>query len=96
MILKKGYLLKKSFWFHYNERLFILDSTPKITYKEVDKDAIKGVIYLNKKCKVYASRQDIFNLETPKEVYKFKCKQNDMGLWINAIKDCIKTYGKDE
>ena len=96
VILKKGYLLKKSFWFHYNERLFILDSTPKITYKEVDKDAIKGVIYLNKKCKVYASRQDIFNLETPKEVYKFKCKQNDMVLWINAIKDCIKTYGKDE
>ena len=96
LILKKGLLYKKSFWFHYNERLFILDSTPKITYKEIDKDVIKGVIYLNKKCRVYASRQDIFNLETPKGVYKLKCKQNDMALWINAIKDCIKTYGKDE
>ena len=96
LILKKGHLYKKSFWFHYNERLFILDSTPKLTYKEIDKDVIKGVIYLNKKCRVYASRQDIFNLETPKEVYKFKCKQNDMVLWINAIKDCIKTYGKEE
>ena len=96
VILKKGPLLKKSFWFHYNERYLILDNTPKIIYKEPDKDSIKGIIYLNKKCRVYASRQDIFNLETTKGVYKFKCKQNDIVLWINAIKECIKTYGKDE
>ena len=96
IILKKGTLLKKSFWFHYNERYLILDSTPKITYKEPDKENIKGSIYLNKKCRVYASRQDIFNLETPKDVFKFKCKQNDIVLWINAIKESIKVYGKDE
>ena len=95
IILKKGFLYKKSFWFHYNERYMILDSTPKITYKEPEKDVIKGIIYLNKKCKVYASRQDIFNLDTPKGVYKFKSKFNDeIALWINAIKDCIKKYGK--
>ena len=96
IILKKGTLLKKSFWFHYNERYLILDSTPKITYKEPEKDVVKGVIYLNKKCRVYASRQDIFNLETPKDVFKFKCKQNDIVVWINAIKESIKVYGKDE
>ena len=96
IILKKGSLLKKSFWFHYNERYLILDSTPKITYKEPEKDVVKGIIYLNKKCRVYASRQDIFNLETSKDVFKFKCKQNDIVLWINAIKESIKVYGKDE
>ena len=95
IILKKGSLYKKSFWFHYNERYMILDSSPKITYKELEKNAVKGIIYLNKKCKVYASRQDIFNLDTPKGVYKFKSKFNgEIALWINAIKDCIKKYGK--
>ena len=95
-ILKKGSLYKKSFWFHYNERFLILDNTPKITYKDPEKDIVKGIIYLNKKCKVYAVRQDIFNLETPKGVYKFKSKDNDNVLWISAIKDSIKNYGKDE
>ena len=95
-ILKKGLLYKKSFWFHYNERFLILDNTPKITYREPDKTIVKGIIYLNKKCKVYAVRQDIFNLETPKGIYKFKCKENDIVLWISAIKDSIKKYGKDE
>ena len=95
-IIKKGLLYKKSFWFHYNERYFILDNTPKITYKDPEKDVVRGIIYLNKKCRVYASRQDIFNLETPNRVYKLKSKQNDIVLWISAIKDCIKNYGKDE
>ena len=96
IVLKKGSLYKKSFWFHYNERYMILDSSPKITYKDLEKNIVKGIIYLNKKCKVYASRQDIFNLDTPKGVYKFKCKHsNEIALWINAIKDCIKTYGKE-
>ena len=96
-ILKKGIILKKSFWFHYNERFFILDSTPKLTYKDPEKDIIKGTIYLNKKCKVFASRQDIFHLDTPKRVFIFKCKkQNDIVSWISAIKDCIKKYGKEE
>ena len=76
---------------------FILDSTPKLTYKDPEKDIIKGTIYLNKKCKVFASRQDIFHLDTPKRVFIFKCKkQNDIVSWISAIKDCIKKYGKEE
>ena len=75
IIIKKGSLYKKSFWFHYNERIVILDNTPRITYKEPDKDAIKGIIDLNKKCKVYISRQDIFVLDTPKGEYKFKSKK---------------------
>ena len=95
-ILKKGSLYKKSFWFHYNERFLILDNTPKITYKDPEKNIVKGIIYLNKKCKVYAVRQDIFNLETPKGIYKFKCKENDLVLWISEINDSIKNYGKDE
>ena len=96
IIIKKGSLYKKSFWFHYNERIVILDNTPRITYKEPDKDTIKGIIDLNKKCKVYISRQDIFVLDTPKGEYKFKSKKNDVALWINTIKDCIKKYGKEE
>ena len=95
IILKQGILLKKSFWFHYNERYVILDNTPKITYKDPEKDIVKGVIYLNNKCRVYATRHDIFNLDTTHRVFKFKCKQNDMISWIDAIKDCIKNYGKE-
>ncbi len=95
IVLKQGILLKKSFWFHYNERYLILDNTPKITYKDPEKDIVKGVIYLNKKCRVYATRHDIFNLDTAHRVFKFKCKQNDMISWIDAIKDCIKNYAKE-
>jgi len=95
IVLKQGILLKKSFWFHYNERYLILDNTPKITYKEPEKDIVKGVIYLNSKCRVYATRHDIFNLDTTHRVFKFKCKQNDLISWIDAIKDCIKNYAKE-
>ena len=96
IILKKGNLYKKSFWFHYNERIIILDNSPKIIYKDPDKDIVKGIIHLSKKCKVYLSRQDIFVLDTPKGEYKFKSKKNDIALWISSIKDCIKKYGKEE
>ena len=95
IVLKQGILLKKSFWFHYNERYLILDNTPKITYKDPEKDIVKGVIYLNNKCRVYATRHDIFNLDTTHRVFKFKCKQNDMISWIDSIKDCIKNYAKE-
>lgn len=95
IILKQGLLLKKSFWFHYNERFIILDNTPKITYKDPEKDIVKGTIYLNNKCRVYAVRHDIFNLDTTHRVFKFKCKQNDLISWIDAIKDCIKNYDKE-
>ena len=95
IVLKQGILLKKSFWFHYNERYIILDNTPKITYKDPEKDIVKGVIYLNNKCRVYATRHDIFNLDTTHRVFKFKCKQNDLISWIDAIKDCIKNYAKE-
>ena len=95
IVLKQGILLKKSFWFHYNERYIILDNTPKITYKDPEKDIVKGVIYLNNKSRVYATRHDIFNLDTTHRVFKFKCKQNDLISWIDAIKDCIKNYAKE-
>ena len=73
-----------------------LDNTPKIEYKKVDKDEIEGIILLNGKCKVYATSSDVFNLDTPNGNYKFKNKQNDLIIWINAIKDCIKKYGKEQ
>ena len=95
IVLKQGILLKKSFWFHYNERYIILDNIPKITYKDPEKDIVKGVIYLNNKSRVYATRHDIFNLDTTHRVFKFKCKQNDLISWIDAIKDCIKNYAKE-
>jgi serine/threonine protein kinase len=94
-IIKTGVLLKKSFWFIYNEIFVTLYSTPKIEYRNIDKNEIAGVIHLNKNCRVYASKSDIFNLDTPKGKYKFKSKSNDLIIWINAIKDSIKKYGKD-
>ena len=94
-VIKTGVLLKKSFWFIYNEIFVTLYSTPKIEYRNIDKNEIAGVIHLNKNCRVYASKSDIFNLDTPKGKYKFKSKSNDLIIWINAIKDSIKKYGKD-
>ena len=95
-IIKQGILLKKSFLFIYSENFLILDSTPKIEYRKVDKSDIDGIINLNKKCRVYATSSDIFNLDTPQGNYKFKIKQNDLIIWINAIRDSIKKYGKEE
>ena len=94
-IIKTGVLLKKSFWFLYSEIFVTLYNTPKIEYRNVDKNEIAGVIHLNKNCRVYASKSDIFNLDTPRGNYKFKSKSNDLIIWINAIKDCIKKFGKD-
>ena len=93
-IVKTGVLLKKSFWFIYNEIFVTLYTAPMIEYRNVDKNKIARVIHLNKNCRVYASKSDIFNLDTPKGNYKFKSKSNDLIIWINAIKDCIKKYGK--
>ena len=95
-IIKQGVLLKKSFWFVYSENFLIIDNTPKIEYRKVDKDDIEGIIPLNKKCRVYAASSDIFNLDTPNGNYKFKSKQNDLIIWINTIRECIKKYGKEE
>ncbi len=95
-IIKQGILLKKSFLFIYSEYFLTLDNTPKIEYKKVDKDEIEGMIHLNEKCRVYATSSDIFNIDTPNGSYKFKNKQNDLIIWISAIKDCIKKYGKKQ
>ena len=94
-VIKTGILLKKSFLFYYCEISLTLYNTPKIEFRKVNKNEIDGIINLNKKCKVYASSSDIFNLDTPSGNYKFKSKQNDLIIWINAIKDCIKKFGKD-
>ena len=95
IIIKEGTLFKKSFLF-YSEIFLSLDSTPRITYKNANKNEISGIINLNKKCRVFASKSDIFNIETPEKSYKFKTKSNDLIIWINAIKDCIKKYGNEE
>ena len=68
-IIKTGILLKKSFWFIYTEYFVILYNTPKIEYRNVDKTEISGRIYLNKKCKIYATKSDIFNV-LPFSLYK--------------------------
>ena len=94
-VIKTGILLKKSFLFYYCEISLTLYNTPKIEFRKVNKNEIDGIINLNKKCKVYASSSDIFNLDTPSGNYKFKSKQNDLIIWINAIKDCKKKFGKD-
>ena len=94
-VIKTGVLLKKSFWFIYSEKFLILDNTPKIDYRKVDKNNIDGTIMLNKRCRVYAINADTFNLDTPNGNYKFKSKNNDLIVWINEIKECIKKYGKE-
>ena len=94
-IIKTGVLLKKSFWFVYSEKFLILDNTPKIEYRKVNHQNIDGTIFLNKRCRVYAISSDTFNLDTPNGIYKFKSKNNDLIVWINEIKECIKKYGKE-
>lgn len=43
IVLRKGYLDKKNPWFFtYNKRKVILDSTPKLVYIDPDKNVIKG------------------------------------------------------
>lgn len=93
-ILRVGYLLKKSKWFHYNKRKMVLYSTPKLTYIDPDKNVIRGDIYLDKSCKVKHIDMDIFELETPKKTWRFKGPDKEGVVWEKSIIEAIKTYGK--
>ncbi len=44
-IIKFGILEKKSPWFHYNTRRIVLDNSPKIEYKDPDRNTTKVKVY---------------------------------------------------
>jgi hypothetical protein len=94
VVLRKGYLDKKSPWLHYNKRKVVLDSTPKIIYIDPSTNKIKGEIYLDKKFKVVHVSANIFDLISPKRSFRFKDCDGDALVWEKSITDAIKTYGK--
>lgn len=94
-VLKEGIINKKSPWFHYNTRYIILDSAPKITYKDPETQLVKGQIFLSKECKaVHLDDLRYFDLITPKRNFRFKSDTNDGLVWEKSINDAIKKYGK--
>lgn len=94
IILRKGYLEKKSPWLHYNKRKFILYSTPKLVYIDPTTNKIKGEIYLDKKFKIHHISMTIFDLVSPKRIYRFKASDGDVLVWEKSITEAIKQYGK--
>ena len=95
-ILKQGFLLKKSFWFSYNRRYFILDSTPKIIYREPDKDGDKGIMYLDKNSQIFLVSADIMKITNNRLEFKLKAANRHTAVeWINAVRDAIKKYSKE-
>ena len=94
VVLRKGYLEKKSPWLHYNKRKFILYSTPKLVYIDPSNNKIKGEIYLDKKFKVHHISMKIFDLVSPKRSFRFKASDGDVLVWEKSIAEAIKQYGK--
>ena len=94
VVLRKGYLDKKSPWLHYNKRKVILDSTPKIVYIDPSTNKIKGEIYLDRKFRVVHVSANIFDLISAKRSFRFKDCDGDALVWEKSIADAIKTYGK--
>ena len=94
VVLRKGYLDKKSPWLHYNKRKVILDSTPKLVYIDPSTNKIKGEIYLDRKFKVVHVSANIFDLISPKRSFRFKDCDGDALVWEKSIADAIKAYGK--
>lgn len=94
VVLRKGYLDKKSPWLHYNKRKVVLDSTPKLIYIDPSTNKIKGEIYLDRKFKVVHVSANIFDLISPKRSFRFKDCDGDALVWEKSITDAIKTYGK--
>ena len=93
-VLKKGYLFKKSFWFHFNKKYFVLDSTPRIIYCNAEKTGSKKIISLGKNSQIFLITNDVFKLYANKMEYKFKSdNKNNASEWINAIRDAIINYG---
>ena len=94
IVLRKGYLEKKSSWLHYNKRKFILYSTPKLVYMDPSTNKIKREIYLDKKFKVNHISMTVFDLISPKKSFRFKASDGDVLVWEKSIIEAIKKYGK--
>ena len=95
IVLRKGYLDKKNPWFFtYNQRKVILDSTPKLVYIDPDKNVIKGEIILDKNFKITHVNDNIFDIVSPKRSFRFKATNGDSLVWEKSINDAIKDYAK--
>ena len=94
IVLRKGYLEKKSPWLHYNKRKFILYSTPKLVYIDPSNNKIKGEIFLDKKFKVNHISMTVFDLVSPKRSFRFRASDGDVLVWEKSITEAIKQYGK--
>ena len=94
VVLRKGYLEKKSPWLHYNKRKIVLYSTPKLVYIDPSNNKIKGEIYLDKKFKVSHVSMTVFDLISPKRSFRFKACDGDVLVWEKSITDAIKQYAK--
>ncbi len=94
VVLRKGYLEKKSPWLHYNKRKIVLYSTPKLVYIDPTNNKIKGEIYLDKKFKVSHISMTVFDLISPKRSFRFKACDGDVLVWEKSITDAIKQYAK--
>ena len=95
IVLRKGYLDKKNPWFFtYNKRKVILDSTPKLVYIDPDKNIIKGEIILDKNFKITHINDNIFDVVSPKRSFRFKATNGDSLVWEKSINDAIKEYAK--
>ena len=94
VVLRKGYLEKKSPWLHYNKRKVVLYSTPKLVYIDPSNNKIKGEIFLDKKFKINHISMNIFDLISPKRSFRFKSCDGDVLVWEKSITEAIKQYGK--
>ena len=94
VVLRQGYLDKKSPWLHYNKRKVILYSTPKLVYIDPSNKKIKGEIFLNKGFKIQHISMTIFDLISQKRSYRFRSCDGDVLVWEKSIMDAIKQYSK--
>jgi serine/threonine protein kinase len=94
VVLRQGYLDKKSPWLHYNKRKVILYSTPKLVYIDPSNKKIKGEIFLNKSFKIQHISMTIFDLISQKRSYRFRSCDGDVLVWEKSIMDAIKQYSK--
>jgi 3-phosphoinositide dependent protein kinase-1 len=94
VVLRQGYLDKKSPWLHYNKRKVILYSTPKLVYIDPSNKKIKGEILLNKGFKIQHISMTIFDLVSQKRSYRFRASDGDVLVWEKSITDAIKQYSK--
>jgi len=89
-VVKEGVVKKKSPWFHYNTRKLILyNNTPKLEYLDMNKNTVKGVIYLTKECQAVSIDLNRFDLATPNRTFVFKTDGNEANTWAKSINDLI-------